>query len=108
MTALAVAWWLLIGMGQRMWPVWAFWAASLLLLAIVMRIEELSLDVIGETMRRVPVTKYLEHRVAMLAKLGKGPDGKPLKKSSGGAKAKASPAAAKRKTAKKKTAAKRR
>jgi hypothetical protein len=28
---------IVFGMGQRMWPVWVFWAASLLLLAIAMR-----------------------------------------------------------------------
>jgi hypothetical protein len=28
---------IVFGMGQRMWPVWVFWAASLVLLAIVIR-----------------------------------------------------------------------
>jgi hypothetical protein len=43
------------------------------------KVEDLSLDVIAEAMRRMPVRKYLEDHVAMLARLGKGPDGKPLK-----------------------------
>src|SRR5262245_18123315 len=69
------------------------------------KLEELSLDVVAEAMGRMPVKKYLEDHVAALARMGKGPDGKPLKKSGGGAKAKSAPP--KRKTAKKKTAAKR-
>jgi hypothetical protein len=74
------------------------------------KLEDLSLDVIGEAMRRMPVNKYLEDHVAMLVRMGKGPDGKPLKKSEGGAgmgSAKAKSAPPKRKTAQKKTAAKR-
>ncbi len=73
------------------------------------KIEDLSLELIGEVIRRVPVEKYLEHHVRTLEKMGKGPDGKPLKKSEGkeGAKAKSAPPSPKRKTAKKKTAAKR-
>lgn len=43
------------------------------------KIEELSLDVIGEAMRRLPTRTYLENHVAALARIGKGPDGKPLK-----------------------------
>ena len=43
------------------------------------RVEDLSLDVIGDLMRRMPVKKYLEDHVEMLARLGKGPDGEPLK-----------------------------
>jgi hypothetical protein len=69
------------------------------------KVEDLSLDVIGETMRRMPVQTYLEDHVAVLARMGKGPDGKPLKKNGGGAKAKIAPP--KRKTARKRTAAKR-
>lgn len=69
------------------------------------KVEDLSLDLIGEAMRRVPVQKYLEHHVAALARIGKGPDGKPLKKSGEGAKAKSAPP--KTKTTKQKTAAKR-
>src|SRR5262245_10310815 len=69
------------------------------------KLEELSLEVIGEAMRRMPAKKYLEDHVAMLARIGKGPDGKPLKKSAGGAKAKSAPP--KRKSVKKKTAAQR-
>jgi hypothetical protein len=70
------------------------------------KLEDLSLDAIGETMRRMPVQQYLEDHVAMLARMGKGQDGKPLKKS-GREVAKAKNAAPKRKTAKKKTVAKR-
>jgi hypothetical protein len=70
------------------------------------KVEDLSLPVIGEAMRRMPVQKYLEDHVAMLARMGKGPDGKALKKGAGGG-AKAKGAAPKKKTAKKKTAAKR-
>lgn len=47
------------------------------------RVEDLALEVIGEAMRRLPVKQYLEDHVAMLAKRGKGPDGKPLKKGGG-------------------------
>ncbi len=82
------------------------------------KLEDLSLDVIAQAMRRMPVKKYLEDHIAMLARLGKGPDGRPLKKSGGGgsagghgAKAKSAPAkgkpAPKTKTARKKTAARR-
>jgi hypothetical protein len=76
------------------------------------KVEDLSLDVISEAMHRMPVQKYLEHHVAALARMGKGADGKPLKKSGGGGgeggggKAKIAPPKRK-KTAKKKTAAKR-
>ena len=68
------------------------------------KLEELSLDVVGEAMRRMPVKKYLGDHVAMLARLGKGPDGKPVKKSGGGAKAKS---AAPRKSAGEKKVARR-
>ncbi|MCG3136867.1 MAG: hypothetical protein HJJLKODD_00703 [Phycisphaerae bacterium] len=64
------------------------------------KVEDLSLDVIAEAMRRMPVKKYLEDHIAMLARMGKGPDGQPLMKSGGGAKVK-------RKMAKKKNTAKR-
>ena len=43
------------------------------------KVEDLSLDVIGEVMRRMPAKKYLEDHVATLARMGKGPGGKPLK-----------------------------
>ena len=43
------------------------------------KVEDLSLDVIGELMRRMPAKKYLEDHIATLARMGKGPDGKPLK-----------------------------
>jgi hypothetical protein len=55
------------------------------------RVEDLSLDVIGEAMRRMTVQKYLEDHIAALARMGKGPDGKPLKKAGGGANAKGAP-----------------
>ena len=44
------------------------------------KVEDLALDVIGETMRRMTVRKYLKHRVAMLERMGKGPEGKTSKK----------------------------
>lgn len=44
------------------------------------KLEELSLEVIADAMRRMPMTKYLEDHTGMLARIGKGPDGKPLKK----------------------------
>ncbi len=44
------------------------------------KVEELSLDVIGEAVRRLPVKKYLEDHAAFLARMGKGPDGKVVKK----------------------------
>jgi hypothetical protein len=69
------------------------------------KVEDLSLEVIGEVVRRVPVQEYLEHYTGALKKAGKGVDGKPLKKSEGGAKTKSTPP--KRKMAKKKAAAKR-
>lgn len=77
------------------------------------KVEDLSLDVIAKAMRRMPVKKYLEDHVAMLARLGRGPDGKPLKRGGGkeergeGAKAKSAPPKGKKAT-KKKTGAKRR
>lgn len=43
------------------------------------KLEDLSLDVIAETLRRLPIPEFLEHRVNFLARLGKGPDGQPLK-----------------------------
>jgi hypothetical protein len=77
-------------------------------------LEDLSFDVIGEAIRRMPAKKYLEDHVAMLARIGKGPDGKPIKGGNsgsaggkqGGLKAKIASASSpsKRKTAKKKTA----
>jgi hypothetical protein len=77
------------------------------------KIEDLSLDVIADAMRRMPVKKYLKDHITVLTRLGKGPDGKPLKKSKGkeAAKAKSAPAKGnagqKKKTAKKKAGAKR-
>lgn len=57
------------------------------------KLEDLSLDVIGEAMRRMPVKTYLDDHAAVLAKIGKSPDGKPLK---GGAKKPATAAKKKR------------
>jgi hypothetical protein len=73
------------------------------------KVEDLSLDVIGETMRRMPVKKYLEDHIAALARIGKGPDGRPLKKrvDRGQRAAKARAAPSKEKIARKKLAAKR-
>jgi hypothetical protein len=64
------------------------------------KLEDLSLDVIAQAMRRVPVQEYLENRIAMLARIGRGPDGKPLKSAAGGS------ADGARRTAAKKPAAK--
>lgn len=47
------------------------------------KVEDLALDVIAESMRRMPVKQYLEDHTAMLARLGKGPDGKKLERSAG-------------------------
>ena len=77
------------------------------------KVEDLSLEVIAEAMGRMPVKKYLEDHIGMLARLGKGPGGKPLRGGKGGAApngkggAKAKSSAPKQKTAKKKAAAKR-
>lgn len=45
------------------------------------KVQELSLEVIGEAMRRMPLTKYLDDHTAMLQRIGRGADGKPLKQS---------------------------
>jgi hypothetical protein len=74
------------------------------------KVDDLSLDLIAEVMRRIPVKKYLEHQTARLAQMGKSSDGKPLQKSGSREKpkvAKAKSAPPKKKTAKKKTAPKR-
>ena len=47
------------------------------------RVEDLALDVIAETLRRVPVAEYLRIYQKSLAQMGKGVDGKPLKKARG-------------------------
>lgn len=57
------------------------------------RLEDISLEVIGEAIRRMPVEKYLADHAAYLERLGKGPGGKVKK-------------AAVKKTAVKKTAVK--
>lgn len=78
------------------------------------KVEDLSLEVIAEAMRRMPVAKYLEHHTATLAAMGKGPDGKPLKEHRDTAAAqatavvKAKRAPVEKKIGKKKAAAKRR
>lgn len=46
------------------------------------KVEDLALDVIAQTMRSMPVKSYLKDHTAMLAGMGKGPDGKPLKRGS--------------------------
>ncbi|HVZ93177.1 MAG TPA: DUF1801 domain-containing protein [Phycisphaerales bacterium] len=73
------------------------------------KLEDLSLDVVGQAMRRMPAKKYLEDHAAMLARLGKGPDGKPLKngESKDGTKPKSATRRPKKKTVKRKTATKR-
>lgn len=43
------------------------------------KLDDLALDVIGESIRRTPVKAYLETYTRMLAARGKGPDGKKLK-----------------------------
>lgn len=40
------------------------------------KLEDLALDVVAEAIRRMPVKKYLESHVKMLASRGLGPDGK--------------------------------
>lgn len=46
------------------------------------KVKDLALDVIAQTMRSMPVKSYLKDHTAMLAGMGKGPDGKPLKRGS--------------------------
>lgn len=43
------------------------------------KLEDVALDVIGESIRRMPVKAYVESYVSMLADRGKGADGKKLK-----------------------------
>jgi hypothetical protein len=43
------------------------------------KLEELSLDVIGEAIERVPMKKYLADHALMLARIGKVPGGKAMK-----------------------------
>ncbi len=64
------------------------------------KLEDLSLDVIAEAMHRMPAKKYLEDHVAMLARLGKRPDGKKL--NGGGQKQATKKTATPKKVAKKK------
>lgn len=73
-------------------------------------VDDLSLDVIGKAMERMPVEKYLEDHAAMLARMGKGPERTPLKKPAGRGAAKDANAGSsppKRKTTGKKPGAKR-
>lgn len=66
------------------------------------KLEDLSLEVIAQAIRRTTVEKYLEDHTAMLARIGKGPDGKPIKKTAGpAAKGKKAPKPAAGKTPKK-------
>jgi hypothetical protein len=59
------------------------------------KLEDLSLEVIAEAMRRMPVTKYLENHAAMLSRLKRKPGKEPAKKGRGdgktGAEAKSTP-----------------
>lgn len=64
------------------------------------KLEDLAFDVIAEAMRRMPVQQYLKDHVAMLARMGKGPDGKPIKNVS------RSPAKATKKRAKRRSSPK--
>ncbi len=43
------------------------------------KIDHLALDVIAEAMDRMPVKKYLKNHIAMLERMGKGPDGRAIK-----------------------------
>jgi hypothetical protein len=43
------------------------------------KLEDAALDVIGETIRRLPARLYIENYVRLLASTGRGPDGKKLK-----------------------------
>ncbi len=61
------------------------------------KLEDLSLDVIAQTMRRISAKKYLEDHAAMLASRGLGADGKKVKGGEAGAVKKV----AKKKTGKK-------
>ena len=42
------------------------------------KVEDLALDVIAEALRRMPAKRYVEVYTELLAKMGKGVDGKPL------------------------------
>ncbi len=55
------------------------------------KLEELSLDLIGEAMRRMPMKKYLDDHAAMLARIGKAPSGKVVKGTASGVKKPSSP-----------------
>lgn len=48
------------------------------------RIEDVPLELVGELFRRVPAKKWIEMYTESLASMGKGVDGKPVKKVGGG------------------------
>ncbi|HMN40216.1 MAG TPA: DUF1801 domain-containing protein [Phycisphaerales bacterium] len=48
------------------------------------RIEDVPLEVVGEAIRRMPAKKWIEIYTQSLAAMGRGVDGKPLKKGGGG------------------------
>jgi len=50
-------------------------------------LEEISLEVIGEAIERVPMKKYLEGHALMLARMGKVPGGKKIEKMAAGKRA---------------------
>lgn len=47
------------------------------------KVEDAALEVIGEAIRRTPAKACVEHYVKMLARTGRGPDGKKLSKAAG-------------------------
>jgi hypothetical protein len=67
------------------------------------KLENVALDVVGESIRRLPAKKYIGTYVQSLAAVGKGPDGKTSK---GSARPAAKAPATKKKAAKKKAAKK--
>lgn len=60
------------------------------------KLEDAALDVIGEAIRRVPAKAYVATYVQMLAKTGRGPDGKKLKPAAATARAKSARSDAKK------------
>lgn len=63
------------------------------------KLEDLSLEVIAEAVRRTTVARYLEDHAAMLARIGRGPDGKPVRKAAPAGKKTAATKAAPKKAA---------
>lgn len=47
------------------------------------KVEDAALEVIGEAIRRTPAKAHVENYVKMLARTGRGPDGKKLSKAAG-------------------------